>query len=544
MKKLILATALCLGAASMSAQSLWSTDPTKSNLLISSENETGACLPQVKETPDGKFWVTWLSWADDMNSYIKAQLLDKEGHALLDEGGIYVSKQVTSTWTSNYGMNVTPEGNLVVCHSDSRHDTENRQEFTPYAYMVDQEGNQLWGLTGVELPTQAHKGHRPMVGISKEGTIFIGINDLSADDKSNGFTIYKFNNDGTFAWSNPLTVDGMFGAFAPCEEDDQYLSIIGGGAIQLYRFDSLGDMVWDEPVTVEDRDPNTRSEIVPVPDELGGVIMPYQRYINLSICYAGMQRVNPDGETCMGMKGITLSEVPAQHSAPGISLNGKREEMMASWNVNEASYNNIYVMKYDYSGVPLWDEPVKVMEDKYMWGYPTTHASMLDDGTAIICYDNQLSAVKSNLHIMKVNGEGDVLWDKQMSPDAYRDEPILFFDKEKGKGYVFLTDNRKDNGVSPSGGIYAQEFDLVDQGETSVDSIEGSGLSIESAEGTITVNCEDEGTAELYDLAGAKAASQALTSGVNTFAPEVAPGLYIVRVSTAQGTLTKKVNIF
>ena len=60
----------------------------------------------------------------------------------------------------------------------------------------------------------------------------------------------------------------------------------------------------------------------------------------------------------------------------------------------------------------------------------------------------------------------------------------------------------------------------------------------------ITVNCEGEGTAELYDLTGTKAASKALTSGVNSFAPEVAPGLYIVRVATAQGTVTKKVNIF
>lgn len=479
-----------------------------------------------------------------MNSYIKAQLIDKEGHALLDEGGIYVSKQPTSTWTSGYGMNVTPEGNLVVCHSDSRHDTEARQEFTPYAYMIDQEGNQLWGLTGVELPTQSRRGHRPVVGISDEGTIFIGINDLGADNQSCGFTVYKFNEDGTFAWGNPLIIEGMFGAFAPCEEDDQYLSIIGGGAIQLYRFDSLGDMVWEEPVIVEDRDPNTRSEIVPVPDGLGGVIMPYQRYINLSVCYSCMQRINPDGETCFGMKGIDLSEVPAQHSAAGISLNGNREEMTVAWNVSEASYNNIYVMKYDYSGVPLWDEPIKVVEDKYMWGYPTTHATMLDDGSAIICYDNQLAATKSNLHIMKVNGEGDILWDKQMSPDAYRDKPVLFFDKEKGKGYVFMTDNRKDDGVSPYGGIYAQEFDLVDQSETSVESIGASGIGIESDGGVITVTCECDGTAELYDLTGSRAASQAITSGTDTFAPEAAPGLYIVRVTTAQGTLAKKVNIF
>lgn len=541
MKKIFIASALCLTAASMSAAQ-WHEDPSKSNLLISGLDETGACLIQAKETVDGKFWITWLSWQNGMNGYIKAQLLDKEGNALLEEGGITVVNQPTAAWTSNYGMNVTPDGCLVVCHSDSRNDSE-RHEFTPHAYKIDQEGNQLWGLGGVEIPTLDHAGHRPMVGVTNEGTVIIGFNDI--DNANNcAFTMHKFNEDGTFAWANGLTVGGMFGAFSPCDEDDLYLSLINGGGIQLYRIDSLGDLVWEEPVIVEDRDPNTRSEVVPVPDEIGGVMIPYQRYINLSVCYAGMQRINPDGETCMGMRGIDLSELPAKHSVPAFSLNGKREEMIVAWNVSEADYNNIYVMKYDYSGVPQWDEPIKVKEDRMMWGYPTVHAKMLDDGSAFICYDDTQGAVSSVLRLMKINNNGDILWDKAMSPKAYRDEPILFFDEEKGEGYIFSTDNRKDNGTSPGGGIYGQNFKLVDESEVSVEGISGAPTTVAYAEGLITVTGESEGTAELYDVAGAKVASFAVEAGTTTYAPEVNTGLYIVRVQTAAGTVSKKVNIF
>lgn len=64
------------------------------------------------------------------------------------------------------------------------------------------------------------------------------------------------------------------------------------------------------------------------------------------------------------------------------------------------------------------------------------------------------------------------------------------------------------------------------------------------AEGLITVTGESEGTAELYDVAGAKVASFAVEAGTTTYAPEVNTGLYIVRVQTAAGTVSKKVNIF
>lgn len=542
MKKTLIAMCACLAAGSMSAQ--WHSDPTKSNLLISGETETSASLVQAKETPDGKFWVTWLSWQDGMNGYIKAQLLDKDGTPLLDEGGIFIMKQTTATWTSNYGMNVTPDGCLVVCHSDSRHDTEARQEFTPYAYKIDQEGNHLWGLNGIEFPTTDRSGHRPKVGVTNDGTVIIGFNDLAkGGSEAAGFVMYKINEDGTLAWSNPLVLGGMFGAFEACDEDDLFVSLIGNGAIQLYRIDSLGDPVWEEPVIVEDRDPNTRSEIQPVSDEIGGVVMPYQRYINLSVSYSGIQRITPDGETCMGLRGIDLSEEPGQHSFPGISLNGKRQEMVVAWNMGGGAENYILVQKYDYSGVPQWDEPLMLGGD-YIWGYATTHAKMLDDGSAIICYDDKHSALKSDLKIMKVDADGKVLWTKQMTPQAYRDEPVLFFDEEKGEGYIFLTDNRKDNGPSPSGAIYGQNFKLVDDSEVSVAAVgSDADLTVRCLQGVVYIQSAAEGVAELYDTTGALVATKTIQAGETSFAPEVASGLYIVRVKCGDAFKAKKVRL-
>ena len=93
-----------------------------------------------------------------MNGYIKVQLLDKNGTPAFEDGGIYISKHITASWTYNFDMQVTPDGCCVVAHSDSRNDTEARQTFEPYVYTMDQAGNMLWGLDGIKLPTSEARG--------------------------------------------------------------------------------------------------------------------------------------------------------------------------------------------------------------------------------------------------------------------------------------------------------------------------------------------------------------------------------------------------
>lgn len=394
----------------------------------------------------------------------------------------------------------------------------------------------------MEFPTKDASGHRPKVGVTNEGTIFIGFNDISDSSNETGFVLFKMNNDGTMAWANPVSVPGMFGAFAPCEDDDIFLSIINGGAITLQRYDSMGDPVWEDSFIVEDREPNTRMEVQPLSDETGGIIMPYQRYINLSCFYAGIQRISPDGEGCMGLHGIDLSEEPAQHSAPGICLNGKRQEIVAAWNVNsQGDTNYIYIQKFDYSGTPLWDEPVKYGGD-YMWGYATTHGKVLDDGSAIICYDDKHAAVSSDIKVMKIDKNGDEIWTKQMAPEAYHDEPILLFDQDRGEGYIFMSDNRHIDVSNPYGGIFAQNFKLVGDNEVSVDRISNQkGITISYTEGTLGITVPEEGTACVYDATGALVASYAVAAGRNQFSIDTAAGLYIVRVNCGNAQKTKKV---
>lgn len=518
----------------------WSDDFTQ-NLAISNLTDTGASLPKVHATDDGKLWVAWLSWEDGMNGYIKAQLLDKEGNALLDEGGIYVSHHVTASWTSDFDMQVTPDGGCVICHSDSRNDTESRQTFEPFCYKLDQEGNFLWGLDGVKLPTTEARGHRPKIGVTRQGSILIGYNDVRGNAMQ--FQIVKMNDDGTLAWAQPIEVDGSFGVFFPCEDDDLYLSIIAGGSIQLYRMDSLGDWVWDAPIIVESRDPNTRTECVPMSDGQDGVVMSFQRYINLSTIHTCLQRITPDGETAMGLTPIDISEEPGIHSSAGVGVNGEREEMIAYWSWDQGDDEHLMAQKYNYYGDPIWEEPVD-LEQFPMFGYACAEGKVLDDGSSILLVGAYRGAVKLDLLAIKLDKDGNQIWKKQIAPQSYLNQPYPIWDEDQA--YVFWTDNRVSEGSSPYGTIWGQNI-YYETGEGGVSSIKSAEAGkqgfVKAANGEISFSANGGGVLDVYNAAGAKVASCNAADGINTMSVNLPTGIYIVRLSDANGVVTGKITL-
>ena len=516
------------------------TDSYQHNFPISLTEDSGASLPKVHQTPDGKFWVAWLQWEDGMNGYIKVQLLDKNGTPAFEDGGIYISKHITASWTSNFDMQVTPDGCCVVVHSDSRNDTEARQTFEPYVYKMDQEGNMLWGLDGIKLPTSEARGHRPKIGVSNEGTVIVGYNDLSQNNNSMQFQLMKINNDGTLAWPAPMKVDGSFGVLLPCEEDDFYLSIIQNGAICLYRMDSFGDWVWDSPVIVEDREPNTRSEVVPIPDENGGVFMSYQRYINLSIIKGCMQHITADGETTMGLHGIDIQDDPGIVSQPGIGGNGKLKEVVAAWNTTDGETAHMMVQKFTYDGEPIWKE-AKDLAQFRIFGFNCAQGKLLDDGSSILLYADPIGAVSGTLSMMRLDKEGNKVWNKAIAPSAYLSEPIPFY--EGNKAYIFWTDNYLTKGSSPYGTIWGQCVNLTSGNPASgVSTIAADGLEgVRVENSAVSFSAEGAATLDIFSMAGARVASFATPAGNNTVNTGLERGIYVIRIADSNGIRTGKI---
>ncbi len=536
MKRQLLSQLVCL-LLCIPVYAQWHADPSV-NLLISEEGKDGQSSVIAHPTPDGKIFVSWLEWAEGMNAYIKLQLLDKQGYPLFEEGGIYVAKQQTASWTGGYDMKVTPDGCAIIAHSDSRND-DTLQAFEPHVYKVDQEGNFLWGLTGVPLPTMESHALRPQIGVTNKGNVLVGYADLYGETGTY-YTIAKVNNDGTLGWAKPLHMNGMFGCFAPCEEDDLFLSIINNGALTIHRLDIYGEDVWGEGLVVDNRDLNTRSEIFPILDGKGNIILPYQRYINQSVFYSCMQRVSPEGELFMGLTGIDLWDELGQHSRPGIAINSEREEIVAYWDLSAAGTSYLYVNKYTYNGDPIWEKPIE-LDNEVMWGYAGARGTVLDDGSFIMVYGDYAGAVDCQVNVVKCTADGTPEWQQVLGkPGTFTlDEPQSIFDEEEM--YVFWSDDRLSDAMAGYGSVYGQNI-LYADGSCNVAAMKKNiGSAINFYDNSIMVNASVDGKLYLYNTCGALIKTIDVKAGANTIAANINKGIYIARLVAGDDTQNKKI---
>ena len=540
MKKKNLLSFLACILLSVPVYGQWNPDPAI-NLMISKEGDKEQSMVKAEPTPDGKIFVSWLKWEDGMNAYIKLQLMDKEGNAYFDEGGIYVSQKQTETWTAGYDLKVTPDGCAILACTDSRNDNE-RHSFETYVYKIDQDGNFLWGLDGIRLPDYKSKAMRPQIGITNAGVVFVGYHDfysvsvdedMEADDQFT-YNIMRINDDGTLAWAEPLRMNGVYGNFTPCEEEDLYLTILSNG-LTVHRLDPYGDDVWGGGLVVDNRDVNSRNEIYPVPDGKGNIVLAYQRYIDLSNAKACMQRVSPDGELMMGLTAIDLWDEYGIHSLPGLALDPGREEIVAYWDweyrtTDTSVTSTLCLNKYSYNGDALWEEP-KQIESEEMWGYASCAGHMLDDGSVIAVYGDRSGPVQCQVTIRKFDIDGNTLWKETMGVknSLILEEPEGIFDQEEM--YIFWSDDREKKGTAGYGSVYGHKLRYEDGKCVGIKTTDlNADMNIAFSKNILSVNAPANGQLFIYDLNGALIQTANIYAGANNVAINTQPGVYVAKV--------------
>lgn len=432
----------------------WTEDATQ-NTLISVEGQMGQVLPKAKMLPDGKMYVAWLSVENDHNYVPKLQLLDIDGKPLLEEGGIKISTHPSATYTTDWSMDVTPDGCAILTFSDSRVDPTGRHAFKPYAYKIDQQGNFLWGLDGVEIPCSNTYGMRPRVCVTNAGSVIVGYSN--ADEQEGGyFEMNKINADGSLAWSKNIVMPGMMGNMFPCDEDDFILVWFGGG-ITAQRFDSYGETYWDEPVVIESREFNGRVEPILEADGNGGVVLCYQRYVSLSEFYICVQHLSADGELMMGLQAIDTSNEIGQHTVPGLGVNTKNEEIAVFWSMKRSDDVYFKMNKFNFYGDKLWgDKGIDLEDSKWMWGWTPARALVLDDKSTILFYQEYENALDSYLYVKKVNENGEEVWKKELGSLSIKSDPQAIWNTQREETYVFWSDSRNTSSTTSDGEIYGQ----------------------------------------------------------------------------------------
>ena len=472
MKKLFSFVLLSLVTA-IPASAQWNTNATPKLLFgleytdpFTGETKTGgdyyACEPMAVRTPDKKTWLAWKTGRLlEINGAIRAgectylQLLDINGVPQFDEP-ILVNDHVTPSWWSKYALCVASDGSAIVTVADSRAEEDtmegeerNGLQFSPAIYKIDQEGNFLWGLDGVEYRNIINSPYTNAFVVGDD-TYFI-FAELSEDSTTGTTFIQRIDADGVPAWEEPKvlreeaflqykilpTLDGNFLLFDHSPE---------GARVQCLNRD-LEDQ-WGESVIYDDNYYNgyEMNHYRIVSDGNGGACVAFVRPMGGFAHNIRVQHINADGSLGFGLTGLDAANTEDNdYDYCGIAVNPETEEILVDFESQLEKTYDVMLQKFSFDGDYLFDELGLSIAAKsratnaFAWGKVGCGAI---PGTSdwIVCYRDVQSYVNTSFIIRRLDKDGNQIWKRTIGREI--DPTGITMVVEKEATYLFYRENR------------------------------------------------------------------------------------------------------
>ena len=464
-------------AAVAPALAQWNTNATPKLLFgleytdpITGEAKTGgdyyACNPMVVRTPDKKTWIAWKTARNlEINGDIRSgectylQLLDRDGIPQFDEP-ILVNDHVTPSWWSEYALCVASDGSAIITVSDSRAEEDtmegeerNGLQFSPAIYKIDQEGNFLWGLDGVEYRNIINSPYTNAFVVGDD--IFFIFAELSEDSTTGTTFIQRIDDDGVPAWEEPKvlreesfmqykilpSLDGNFLFFDHSPE---------GARVQCLNRD-LEDQ-WGEAVIYDDYyyGGYEMNHYRIVSDGSGGACVAFQRPMGGFAHNIRVQHINADGSLGFGLTGLdTYNADEYDHNYPSIAANPNTQEILVQFASDLGNLGSVMHQKFSFDGDYLYDELAVPIASKnannnggYMFGLPKTGVGSLECGDWISVYRDLAGYNKESIVIRRYDKEGNQVWSKTIGREIaptnmtiiVEEEAVYLFYREQKTG--------------------------------------------------------------------------------------------------------------
>jgi len=478
MKKLYALFILAM-ASSAPALAQWNTNATPKCIfgLDYTDPETGeakqggdyyACSPQVARTADKKTWIAWRTWGKKKVNGINRsavrtflQLLDRDGNPQFSEP-IMVNDYSTTTYWSKYGLAVAADGSAIVTVADGRSeeatlsdDQEHPDGFSPAIYKIDQEGNFLWGLDGVEFRqfTNAAYTNCFVVGEDTYFTFFNTTYDDSgiAEDMSNiGTFIMRINDDGTCAWEQPKHWSNEFiqPQILPSTDGEFLLFDKSPDGSLVHRMNRELEEVWGEPVIYDDNyyGGYEMNHYRIVSDGEGGACVAFQRFMGQFSHNIRVQHINADGSLGFGLTGLDAYNAEEyDHNYPSIAANAETKEILVQFASDLGSTGEIRHQKFNYDGDYLYDERGMTVASKdpstsngYMFSVKGIGA--LPDGNWVAIYHDLAGYDRASIILRWYDKDGNRTMSKTIGRDLGISDMSYFVEPEAI--YLFYRETR------------------------------------------------------------------------------------------------------
>ncbi|MBQ8065453.1 MAG: hypothetical protein IJ200_07335 [Prevotella sp.] len=475
MRKLYALILLAL-AGTGSAFAQWNTNATPKLIFglnytdpLTGEAKTGgdyyACSPKVARTADKKTWISWKTARSfELNGIVHSgectylQLLDINGVPQFEEP-ILVNDHATPSWWSQYALRVAADGSAIVTVADSRAEeadlTErNGQAFTPAIYKIDQEGNFLWGLDGIEY-RNVPDGPYTNAFVAGDDTYFVY---ARTDGDEAGTFIQRISADGVELWDEPMRWPGDLTLQLQIWPTTNNEVLVFDGCpdgARVHRMDKdLKEEVWGDAVIYDDYkyEGYEMNHYRIVSDGNGGACVAFLRNMGNFSHNIRVQHINEDGSLGFGLTGLDAYNADAyDHNYPSIAANPETQEILVQF-ASDQGDGKVVHQKFSYDGDYLYDElglaiASKRAETSGSYFYSLVGVGSLSGGDWICCYRDLAGYNSSSFVIRRYDKDGNCVWTKTIGRELGPSDVQLVVEEEAAYLFYRETKSGKEPGI-------------------------------------------------------------------------------------------------
>ena len=466
MKRLYALFLLAL-TGTVSALAQWNTNATPV-CIYSAANHGDYYATSLKavRTPDKKTWLAWKTWnkkevkgieRDAVETYL--QLLDYNGVPQFSEP-ILVNDHITTTWWSDYGLQVAADGSAIVTVADGRaeeadipDDMQHADGFSPAIYKIDQEGNFLWGLDGVEYPEYGNAAFTNCYVVGND-TYFIFYNTtfddtgVAEDMTDIGTFIQRVNDDGTTAWEHPRkwAEEFMQPQIVPSTDGEFLLFDKSPDGSVVHRLNRDLEEVWGEPVIYDEYkyDGYALNQYKLVPDGEGGAAVSFVRPMGQFAHNIRVQHVYADGSLGFGLTGLdAVNTEDNDYDYCGVAVNPLTREILVDFESQLPNSYDVMLQKFSFDGDYLYDDlgisiAQKSRNNAYAFGRVGIGSQA--NGDWIVAYrDVQAYGANTSFIIRRYDKDANRIWTRTIGRNL--DPSSITFIVEEHAAYLFYRES-------------------------------------------------------------------------------------------------------
>lgn len=464
--KTMLPLAAMLLGGTMAAQAQWGTTEAPSTLYERENSEIASM--KTARTADGKTFMTWLQWSETegWGYEMHMQLLDADGVAQWGESGMVVENKRNASWTADYWLVVTPEGDAVVSWADARgeEDAEYAYGHVSVLYKVSQDQKQLWGEDGLLLGEE----------YKFPATLYMFGDDLyaimqSAEEYGTP-QLVRLDADGEFA-CQPIDFGGQLIA---SEGTDIIAVYAGSTGTEAMRYDRDLKPVWEKPATVstEFYQGYARQPYTLVSDGKGGVVIAFTRNLGMFAHMPIVQYVSADGEAVFGESVDVLNTENGDHDYVIIGVNTESETIMSAWALSGFGDGMLALggQLMDFFGERIWgDMGIRLSEKESAsgYGYGPMSIDPLSGDNWLVCFADEQYWGHSQIYFASYSSDGNENWRVPVGPICSVDDYVTYL--EGSDYYLFWVDEETDDDWDTFYSIKSVKMSDIDTGIRSID---------------------------------------------------------------------------